>query len=46
MESRSKMVIFRPNHQKKRKNTISKAGLRKFHWDLINMKYLISDLKM
>ena len=45
MKSRSEMLIFQPIHQKQHKNTISKVGPSKIHWDAINTKELISDFK-
>ena len=38
MQSRSKMLVFQPIHQKQHKNTISKVGPSKIHWNPINIK--------
>ena len=38
MQSRSKMLAFRPIRQNQGKNTISKVGPGKIHWDPIHMK--------
>ena len=45
MQSRSKMVVFQRIHQKQHKNSISKVGPSKIHWDAINTKELISEMK-